>query len=222
MKVIAFNGSPRENWNTHTLLKKVLEGAADNGAETQIVHLHKIKFTGCKSCFACSGPTPICTGKCVLKDDLRPILHSINDETAIVIGSPIYFNDVTGVTRSMMERLMFQYHSIDYKISYFFKKKVQTGMIYTMGATEEESKERGYDNLFALNKHCLEMVFGIMEQIVCYDTYQHEDYSTQFTFPGIEERKAKRRQNEFLVDCRHAYEMGVRFALGNGDSKNSL
>lgn len=34
MRVLAFNGSPRKQWNTATLLAKALEGAASQGAET--------------------------------------------------------------------------------------------------------------------------------------------------------------------------------------------
>jgi multimeric flavodoxin WrbA len=32
MKVIAINGSPREKWNTATLLEKALDGVASKGA----------------------------------------------------------------------------------------------------------------------------------------------------------------------------------------------
>jgi len=53
MKVMAINGSPRKNWNTATLLEKALEGAASEGAETEIVHLYDLEFKGCTSCFAC-------------------------------------------------------------------------------------------------------------------------------------------------------------------------
>jgi NAD(P)H-dependent FMN reductase len=38
MKIIAINGSPRKKWNTATLLEKALEGAASQGAETELVH----------------------------------------------------------------------------------------------------------------------------------------------------------------------------------------
>jgi len=37
MKVIAVNGSPRKNWNTHTLIEKCLEGAKEAGAETDMI-----------------------------------------------------------------------------------------------------------------------------------------------------------------------------------------
>jgi multimeric flavodoxin WrbA len=52
MKVMAFNGSPRKKWNTATLLEKALEGAASQGAETELIHLYDLDFKGCISCFA--------------------------------------------------------------------------------------------------------------------------------------------------------------------------
>ena len=39
MKIVAVNGSPRKDWNTATLLKKALEGANEQGAETKLVHV---------------------------------------------------------------------------------------------------------------------------------------------------------------------------------------
>ena len=54
MKIMAFNGSPRKKkWNTVTLLKSALEGAASVGAETELVQLYDLDFSGCISCFSC-------------------------------------------------------------------------------------------------------------------------------------------------------------------------
>ena len=46
MKVMAFNGSPRTKWNTATLLKKALEGASSQGAETKLINLYDLNFKG--------------------------------------------------------------------------------------------------------------------------------------------------------------------------------
>lgn len=46
MKILAFNGSPRKNWNTATLLNKALEGAASQGAETELIHLYDLHYKG--------------------------------------------------------------------------------------------------------------------------------------------------------------------------------
>ena len=46
MKAIAINGSPRKNWNTATLLRKAIDGAASAGAEVELVHLYDLEFKG--------------------------------------------------------------------------------------------------------------------------------------------------------------------------------
>ncbi len=51
MKVIALNGSPRKNFNTGTLLKKALEGAESEGADTELINLYDLDYKGCNSCF---------------------------------------------------------------------------------------------------------------------------------------------------------------------------
>ena len=109
MRVLAFNGSPRKNWNTATLLNKALDGAASKGAATEMIHLYDLGFKGCMSCFACKLIGGKSFGKCATKDELTPILQSIEAADAIILGSPIYFGRVTGEMRSFMERLWFPY-----------------------------------------------------------------------------------------------------------------
>jgi multimeric flavodoxin WrbA len=48
-KVLAINASPRKKWNTAMALQSALEGAASAGAETKLIHLAGLKFTGCIS-----------------------------------------------------------------------------------------------------------------------------------------------------------------------------
>ena len=43
MKLIAINGSPRKDKNTATLLNKALEGAASQGAETELIGVSAAK-----------------------------------------------------------------------------------------------------------------------------------------------------------------------------------
>ena len=49
--VLAINGSPRKMWNTGMLLKKALEGAVSQGADTELVHLYDLDFKGCTELF---------------------------------------------------------------------------------------------------------------------------------------------------------------------------
>ncbi len=84
MKIAAFNGSPRKNWNTATLLNKALEGAASQGAETELIHLYDLKYKGCISCFACKTKDGSSYGKCPVQDDLAPVFKKIEEADAII------------------------------------------------------------------------------------------------------------------------------------------
>ncbi len=107
MKALAINGSPRTNCNTATLLNNALEGAASQGAETELVHLYTLNFKGCVSCFACKLTSGESYGRYALTDELTPVLTKAEEADAIILGSPIYFGTVTGEMRSFMERLLF-------------------------------------------------------------------------------------------------------------------
>ena len=76
MKAIAVNGSPRKGWNTDLLLQEALKGAADAGAQTELIQLSDLTFSGCRSCFACKRAGAE-TGRCMWKDDLQPVLDKL-------------------------------------------------------------------------------------------------------------------------------------------------
>ena len=107
MKAIGVNGSPRKKWNTAALLKKGLEGAASQGADTELIHLYDLNFRGCNSCFACKIIGGKSYGKCAVEDGLTPVLRKANEADVIILGSPIYYGSATGEMRSFMERLLF-------------------------------------------------------------------------------------------------------------------
>lgn len=211
MKIIAFNGSPRKRWNTATLLEKALEGAASQGAETELIHLYDLSFTGCRSCFACKTRDGGSYGRCAVKDELEPILGRIAEADALILGSPVYFLDVTGEMRSFMERLMFPYLTYTDPPESLFPKKINTGFIYTMNATEEQMNEFGFGQHLSINEMLLQMIFGASETLFSFDTYQFEDYSKVVSDRFDSEKKAKRRDEVFPKDCEKAFEMGVRF-----------
>ncbi len=212
MKVMAFNGSPRKNWNTATLLNKALEGAASQGAETELFHLYDLDFKGCLSCFACKTKGGKSYGRCAAVDGLTPILKKVEAAGAIILGSPIYFGSVSGVMRSFLERLMFPYAAYTNPYKSVFPKKINTGSIYTMNITEEQIKEYGYKDSLSRTEMTLQMIFGASESLYSYDTYQFDDYSKVVADRFDSEKKAKRRKEEFPIDCEKAFEMGARFA----------
>ncbi len=212
MKVMAFNGSPRKKWNTATLLGKALEGAASKGAKTELIHLYDLNFKGCISCFACKTIGGKSYGRCAVKDDLNPIFKKIEKADAIILGSPIYFGDVSGEMRSFMERLLFANLTYTDPPQSLFPTKIKTGFIYTMNSNEEQMRERGYLQLFGMNETYLKMIFGASEYILSLDTYQFDDYSKVVSTRFDPEKKKKRREEIFPKECEKAFGMGVRFA----------
>jgi multimeric flavodoxin WrbA len=215
MNVIAINGSPRKKWNTATLLQHAIDGAASQGAETELVHLYDLDFKGCTSCFACKLNGGKSYGKCAMQDELTLILEKIEDVDALILGSPIYFGNVTGEMRCFMERLLFPYLTYTRPPASLFPKKIPTAFVYTMNVSEQLMKEN-YGTLIGANEQMLARMFGHAESLFANETLQFEDYDkVVFSYFDPEERK-ERRKTVFPQDCRRAFELGVRFVQQGG------
>ncbi len=210
MKIIAFNGSPRKKWNTATLLQKALEGAASTGATTELIHLYDLNYKGCISCFACKTIGGKSYGKCAVQDDLAPIFSRIEQADAILMGSPIYWGDISGEMKSFLERLLFQYTTYTNPPGSLFTKKIKTGFIYTMNVTEDVLKEWQYAVNFNRYEAALRRMFGESEYMCCLDTYQFDDYSKVLATRFDPVKKKQRHEEIFPLDCQKAFDMGVR------------
>ena len=212
MYIIAINGSPRKNGNTATLLNKALEGASSQGATTELINLYDLNFKGCVSCFACKLKGGKSYGKCAYKDELTLVLDKIESADAVILGSPIYFSDVTGEMRSFIERLVFQYLVYDENYSSLNDKRKPIGFIYTMNAPESMIKEIEYDRIISRYENYFEKFMGPTESLLATDTYQFSDYSKYVATAFDAAAKAKRWQEVFPQDCQKAFAMGIKFA----------
>ena len=212
MKAIAFNGSARKTWNTATLLSKALEGAAAQGASTELVHLYDVDFKGCVSCFACKTKGGKSYGRCAVKDGLAPLLKKVEEADAFIIGSPIYFASVTGVVRSLLERLCFPYMTYTDPPRSLVPRQIRAGLIATMGAPEGRALEFGFVQHVTSTEMLLKMIFGACETLCSFDTYQFEDYSKMAAERFDPAAKARRRAEVFPGDCEGAFAMGARLA----------
>ena len=220
MKVMGFNGSPRKRWNTATLVSKALEGAASRGAETELIHLYDLDFKGCISCFACKTMGGKSYGRCAVQDDLTPVFRKIETADAVILGSPIYFGNISGEMRSFMERLLYPYLIYTDPPQSLFPNRIKTGFIYTMSINEEEMKEYFYPQFFGLSERFFNMIFGASEYICSFDTYQFDDYSKMVPDRFDPDKKAKRRQEIFPLDCDRAFQLGARFADGSSSQES--
>jgi multimeric flavodoxin WrbA len=103
MKVIAFNGSGRKDGNTCLLLKVVLEELQAEGIDTELIQLaEKGPLQGCVSCFQCIQKKNM---KCAIETDpFNEYFAKISQADGLLLGSPVYFSDVTAGTRALIER----------------------------------------------------------------------------------------------------------------------
>ena len=101
MKILALHGSPRAiRSQTRKLASLVLEGARNAGAETEIIDLTECRIAPCTACESCT-----LTGTCVYQDDVSGILSRITGADGIVLGSPVYIDNVTGQMKVFVDRL---------------------------------------------------------------------------------------------------------------------
>lgn len=206
MKVVAVNGSPRKQWNTAQVLESALEGCRQAGAETRMIHLYDIDYKGCRACFACKRLDSPTYGRCGYEDGLSPVLEELLEADLILLGTPIYFSDVSGQMRSLLERILFPGMAYDKKYSALYRKRIPTKLIFTMNMAHEGYYQPMIDQV----KQVVGMVLGPVEVLQVLDTCQFDDYSKYMTEAFDAEAKASRRQTALPLDCQRAKEMGER------------
>ena len=101
MKILAIHGSPRTiRSTTRQLTQFVLDGAAEAGAETELIDLCDLRITPCTACEGCSF-----NGICVYDDDVRALVARMIDADGIIFASPVYIDNVSGQMKIFFDRL---------------------------------------------------------------------------------------------------------------------
>ncbi len=131
MKVLGFSGSPRKGFSTENLVKKVLEGAEQQGAETTFFQISKMNISACKGCLACRKD-----GICSIKDDMQDIIADIKNSDAVVIGSPVYMLQMTAQTKAFVDRL---FPLIKADFTSVLKKGTNAVLMFTQGTEDTEA-----------------------------------------------------------------------------------
>ncbi len=128
VKIIGIIGSPRKGSNTEIYVKKALESAENAGADTEIINLATAEIEPCIACNICKN-----TGECAIYDDMREINDKLREAQGIIIGSPVYFGNVTSQLKMFMDR------SRPLRIDFKLKNKV-AGAI-SVGASRNGGQE---------------------------------------------------------------------------------
>ena len=105
MKVVAFNGSPRKDGNTTILIKHVLRELEKEGIETELVQLSAKEIHGCIACHKCFENKD---QRCAVKTDAaNEYIEKMVAAHGIILGSPVYFMDVTPEMKALIDRAGF-------------------------------------------------------------------------------------------------------------------
>jgi multimeric flavodoxin WrbA len=153
MKVVAFNGSPHKNGNTAGSLKIVLAELEAEGIKTEFVQLGGNKVSGCIDCGYCKTHKDL---KCAVKDDvINDCIAKMAEADGIIIGSPVYFGNVTTEVKALIDRGGRVTRSADFAL----RRKV--------GAAVVAVRRAGSNMTYA----AINLLFGISEMIVAHSSY---------------------------------------------------
>ena len=196
--------------NTASMLQKFAEGAmsVSEKVEVKVVRLYDFEFKGCMSCMACKIKGKA-SNVCKFKDALTPALEEIAVADGLVMGSPIYFCEVTARLRAFQERLVFPWLSYnDYSLT--APKQMPVVLCYTMNANTEQAK-MVYQSMGVI-EHCLTTALGGVEHVDAYNTYQVKNYD-RYELAGFPEpMKRQYRDEHWEQDLQRAYDAGKRMA----------
>ncbi|MBN1440257.1 MAG: flavodoxin family protein [Anaerolineales bacterium] len=95
MNVLYISGSPRADSNTDYLLRRVLLRTGGG-----FIKLADFEMAPCRACWSCQA-----TGRCVIDDPFsRSLVPLILESDAIVMGSPVFFNNISAQMKTFIDR----------------------------------------------------------------------------------------------------------------------
>ncbi len=102
MRVVAFNGSAREDGNTALLVREIFKQFVRQGIETELVQLAGTDIRGCRACYQCyEDKNRYCA---VVDDELNRFIDKMLTADGIILASPTYIGDVTSTMKALIDR----------------------------------------------------------------------------------------------------------------------
>jgi|LSQX01.2.fsa_nt_gb multimeric flavodoxin WrbA len=103
MKIIGLCGSAAPKSSTKKLIEAALEAAMEKGAAVEYINIAKLNIKGCLGCNECKkDQTKFCS---ILNDDMTGLYAKLNEADVILLGSPIYFGDISGQSKCFVDRM---------------------------------------------------------------------------------------------------------------------
>lgn len=99
MNVLAFTASPRAGGNSDTLLDGIVAGLHRGGVSVEKINTRELSIEPCSGCGVCKE-----NGRCAIDDDFQAIYDRLIDCDGVVFASPLYFMNVPGKAKLLIDR----------------------------------------------------------------------------------------------------------------------
>jgi len=107
MKVLAIMGSPRKRGNGFKVIKRIEERLEAQQVDFEYYYLKDAGLKMCRGCFKC-----ILKGeqRCPIKDGRKELESMILDADGVIVYSPVYGLNVSGLTKVFIDRFCYAGH----------------------------------------------------------------------------------------------------------------
>jgi multimeric flavodoxin WrbA len=139
IRVLVISGSPVRESSVEILLNEVVAGMREQLREIEDLHadfvqLNELKYIPCQACG--KAPTP---AFCFFDDDMTSLYPKVANCDALVIGTPVYFDGVSGQAKMFIDRCNcfrpYDFNSIEPEHDFIklLKQKRPGGMVIVGG-----------------------------------------------------------------------------------------
>ena len=190
MNVLGIYTSPREDGNTDTLMKELLRGARDAGAETTELFARDLDIKLCIACDQC-----IKLGHCFQVDDYGQVIDALQRADAVAFATPVHFYTVGSHAKVLIDRIQSEWNKkYVAKVPEIVSRPERPGALIAVGATKGKTLFQG----LRMTVYYFFDAVGVK--------LKHE-----LCVPGIDHKGAILEQPEIMMQ---AYDMGRALAGG--------
>lgn len=105
-KILAINGSYRDDGITDQAVNSLVQVFRDKGEEVEVVLLREYHIEFCLNCRECTQQPGDAPGICVQHDGMQALVDKIEQADAYILAAPTNFGSVTALFKRFMERLI--------------------------------------------------------------------------------------------------------------------
>lgn len=98
-KICVISTSYRKKGNSDLLADEFIKGALEKGHEVEKIYLANQTINFCRGCLSCQK-----NGTCIIKDDMITINEKMKTSDVIVFVTPIYFYEMSGQMKTLLDR----------------------------------------------------------------------------------------------------------------------